>query len=184
MRYEALVSEVMIKDVKTVPLGTSVREAAQIMEKYDIGSVIVMGERAIKGIVTSEDIVFKYVAKQMGERVEDIMTREVIGIEPNKTIEEAARLMAKNKIKRLPVIDAGKLVGIITASDLMRVQPGLYEILLERLKIRRPAFAEPTKGAQFFQCEICGNYSDEVEEIDGVWICPECEEFRSRRRGI
>ncbi|MEM7813583.1 MAG: CBS domain-containing protein [Candidatus Aenigmatarchaeota archaeon] len=181
MRFEAYVRDVMNTDVKTVDVTDSVQKAAQLMAQFRIGSVVVVGDKRIKGIVTAEDIVYKYVAQRRGERVSDIMTRDPITITPEKTLKEASELMAKNKIKKLPVQEAGRLVGIITASDIVKVEPALSEILKEQLKILRPGAPPEAVGAQMFQCEVCGNYSDEVQEIDGVWICPGCEEMRAKR---
>ena len=181
MRFEAYVKDVMNTDVKTVDIGDSIQKAAQLMAQFRIGSVVVMGASNIKGIVTSEDIVYKYVAKGQGKTVSEIMTRDPITITPEKTLKQASELMAKNKIKKLPVVENGRLVGIITASDIVKVEPTLSEILREQLKILRPGAPPEPVGAQVFQCEVCGNYSDEVQEIDGVWICPGCEEMREKR---
>lgn len=180
MKYEAYVRDVMNTNVKTVDITDSIQKAAQIMQQFRIGSVIVTGDKNIKGIVTAEDIVYKYVARDEGETVSDIMTRDPITITPDKRLGDAAELMAEKKIKKLPVLENGRIVGIVTASDIVKIEPALHEILLEQLKITRPGSPEPPAGGMF-QCEMCGNYSDEVQEIDGVWICPDCEEMREKR---
>lgn len=181
MRYEATIREVMNTEVKTVDITDSIQKAAQIMAAFRIGSVIVMGDRNIKGIVTAEDIVYKHVARGQGRTAADIMTRDPITISADKKIEDASRIMTEKKIKKLPVVENGKIIGIVTASDIVRIEPALHEILLEQLKITRPGAPELPHGAQMFQCEMCGNYSDEVQEIDGVWICLGCEEMREKR---
>lgn len=178
MKLNVLVGEVMKKDVKKVNIEDNVEKAAKMMKKYHIGSVVVMGEKNVKGIVTTEDIVYRYVAGKRGNKVSDVMTRDLITISPNRTIEEAARLMADKKVKKLLVFEKERLVGIITSTDILNIEPALYEILLERIKIRRPGIRAPSAGAQFMQCEVCGNYSDDIKEMDGVWICDECEGMR------
>jgi len=181
MKFKALVKEVMSPDVRTVDISDAIKKAAKVMADHRIGSVIVTGDKNICGIVTAEDIVYKHVALGRGEKVSDIMTRDPITIEPTKTIEEASQIMASKKIKKLPVVENGHMVGIITASDIVRVEPAMYETLLEHLKILRSGSAMPQVGPQMLQCEMCGNYSDDVSEIDGVWICGECEEMREKR---
>lgn len=177
MKYQALVKDVMNEEVRSVDMEDPVSKVAQIMRQFRIGSVIVMGGKHIKGIITAEDIVYKYVAEKRGEKASDIMTRDPITIEPGKTLEEAARLMTEKKIKKLPVMEAGRVVGIITASDIVKVEPALHDVLLEQLKITSPGAIGTPRGSGMAQCEVCGNYSDEVEEIDGVWTCHECEEL-------
>ncbi len=181
MKYQAFVKDIMNSEVKTVDIDDPVSKAATMMRQFRIGSVLVMGGKHIKGIVTAEDIVYKYVAEKRGEKVSEIMTRDPISIEPSKKLEEAARIMTEKKIKKLPVVEGGRLVGILTASDIVKVEPALHDVLLEQLKITSPGAPEPPRGSQMSQCEVCGNYSDEVEEVDGVWTCNECEGLTKQR---
>ena len=74
MRFNILVREIMVKDVKTASLDDTVKKAAEIMKNNRIGSVVVMGEKNIKGILTTRDIVYKYVAENSGGLVKDIKT--------------------------------------------------------------------------------------------------------------
>ncbi len=177
MRFEALVGEVMNSNVRTVSMDTKIDEAAKIMRDSRIGSVIVTGEKNIKGILTMSDIVYKHVAEGRGDVVSDIMSINIISVEPTSTIEDAARLMVEKKIEKLPVFDKGRLVGIITSNDVLRVEPALLEILIERMKMGLTA-KEPANGEDVLlgegQCEVCSNYTDDVEEINGVWTCSHC----------
>lgn len=135
-----LVKEAMNKQVKTISPSSSVREAAQIMNKYRIGSLIVIaGSGQIVGIATERDVLVDVVAEGKSSddvKVEDIMTKDVITISPDKTLEEAADVMNDNKIKKLPVIDNGTLVGIITATDLITYEEKLVEKVADLLSIR------------------------------------------------
>lgn len=176
MRYKVLVKEVMKTDVKKLDINDPVEKAAKMMKTFNISSVVVFSGNDVKGIITSEDIVYKYVAERKGQRVSDIMSEKLLSIPSNKTIEDAARIMSEKMVKKLLVMENDKLVGIITTTDILKIEPALYEILLERMKIRGSAFREPSKAP--VQCEICGNYSDDVVEIDGVWVCSECEELK------
>src|SRR3989338_1384481 len=99
MKLNVLVGEVMVKELKTITSDYDIKEAAKIMKKERVGSLIVMSGGNISGILTAQDIVHKHVAEGKGRQVKDIMTHEVITIDPKKTIEEAARIMANNKIE-------------------------------------------------------------------------------------
>lgn len=126
-----LVKEAMKKDVKTIRPSDTVKDAAVLMNENRIGSlVVVSGTGAVTGIVTERDILIDVVAtgkNAVDVKVEDIMTKELITISPEKSLEDAADLMTKNKIKKLPVIEGGKLVGIITATDLICYEKRLIE---------------------------------------------------------
>lgn len=182
MKYTVLIKDIMNKDVKTVSIEDSIQKAAQTMKKNHIGSVIIMGEKNVKGILTAEDIVYKHVAAGEGKLVTDIMARDVVYITPEKTMEDASKLMIEKHVKKLPVLLQGNLVGIVTATDIMKIAPTLYTVLLEQLKIGKPEFGENPKGNQFVECEICGNFVDDVDEIDGVWICSDCNELTKSKK--
>lgn len=136
-----LVAEVMNKDVKVVEPSVSVREAARIMNKFRIGSLLVAKDNKLVGIVTERDILSKVVAEDKSSNktlVDDIMTKTVITISPNTTLEDAASVMTKYKIKKLPVLQNEQIVGIITATDLIAYEHKLIEKIAMLLLIRRP----------------------------------------------
>jgi len=126
-----LVVEAMNKDVKTIRPDATVKDAVKIMNQHRIGSlVVVKGTGEVLGIVTERDILNDVVAegKDSSEvRVEDIMSDEIVTIDPRRSLEEAADLMVEKEIKKLPVVQSGKLVGIITASDLIKYERSLIE---------------------------------------------------------
>lgn len=174
MKFQANVRDVMVTDLKAVDIDDSVQKAAQTMRNHRTGSVLVFGEKHLRGILTAEDIVYKHVAEGQGQKVSDIMTRDPLTITPDKTIEDASRLMSSKRVKKLPVMEGNKVVGIITASDIIRIEPALYEVLLEAMKIGGKAFRSEASGNAMVECEVCGNYTDDVREIEGVWTCSEC----------
>ncbi len=175
MKFQATIREVMKKDVKCISPLASIKKAAQLMKRYKIGSLVVKKGKKVVGIVTSSDIVYKYVAsKKRKRRVKEIMSTHLIKISPNKTIEDAARLMVEKNIEKILVFEKGKLIGIITANDILKVEPALIEVLLERMKISGKSYEEAEP--EFGECENCGNYSDDLEEVNGVWLCEECRE--------
>ena len=179
MKLRARVRDVMRRQIKTIKDTASIKEAARIMKKNRIGSVVVVKktkkDTKIVGIVTKTDIVYKHVAEGK-KRLRDIMSKRLIKISPEKTLEEAARLMNENKIEKLLVFDKGKPVGIISITDILRVEPELYEILIEKLRQTLPTIKE--NEPLFGICESCGNYSDALIEVNGIYVCPKCAEER------
>ncbi len=124
------VHKAMTKQIKTIEPTRSIRFAAQVMVKYDIGSLAVVDSFELVGIITERDILKAFAeGKNPETEVRKIMTKKVITIGPDATIEEAAKLMVKNKIKRLPVCQDNKCMGIITATDIMRHEDKLTEYL-------------------------------------------------------
>lgn len=95
----------------------SVKEAARIMSNRNIGSLIVLKDNKIAGIITERDIMKN--VSCLGKKISSIMSKNVVTIDHNESLENAALIMTERKIKRLPIVDGGKLVGIITATDIV-----------------------------------------------------------------
>ena len=135
-----IVKEIMQKDVeKTVP-DTTISEAAKKMKEKDVGYLLVVDGAKLIGIITEEDIVEKVVSEGKAPEditINDIMVKEVIHIESGKSIEEAAQLMTENGIKKLPVVENKKLLGIVTAKDMIAAEPKMMEQLGELLIFAR-----------------------------------------------
>jgi CBS domain-containing protein len=140
--------DIMTKDVIAVTAETTIRELAEIMTRHRIGSVPVVDDKgALIGIVTESDLIeqdknfhiptvislfdwviylesekkFEKELKRMtGQTVGDIYTKEAMTVEPQTTISEIADIMCDKRIHSLPVVDAGKLVGIVSRIDLIR----------------------------------------------------------------
>lgn len=111
---------IMTKDVAVVSPETSIEEAAKIMQDLNIGSVPVVENSKVKGIVTDRDIVIRCIAEKKNPtiQVSKIMTTGLVYGLPHMNVLEAADLMAQHQVRRLPVVDKGKLVGIISIGDL------------------------------------------------------------------
>ncbi|MFD0587374.1 CBS domain-containing protein [Paenibacillus sp. GCM10027627] len=117
------VRELMSTHCKTVTLQDNVYEIALLMAQYDIGFVLVVdGDDSSKliGVVTDRDLVIRgYASKRPGScPVSDVMSDSLVTVSPDEDAEEAADLMASHQIRRLPVVENGKLVGVITLGDL------------------------------------------------------------------
>lgn len=110
------VSEVMSK-VVVIDDKVYVRDAVRIMSDKNIGSLIVISDGSIKGIITERDVL-KNINK-VNNKLSSIMSKRVITIEADADVKDAVKLMVQNKIKRIPVLDKGKLVGLVSVTDLI-----------------------------------------------------------------
>ena len=133
-----LVRDIMAKNVKTVRTDDSAHDAVVKMNKFDVGSVIVTNNNRPVGIITSKNILSRIVEPRLDAstvRAKDIMSSPLITIEPDTSIEDAAKLMAKKKIKQLVIMDKDKIQGILSTSDIVKANPTQLGILQELLKI-------------------------------------------------
>jgi len=118
-----LVRDIMQSQVVTVTPQTAARDALRLLRSRGIRHLVVLNADEVVGIVSDRDV--KQVAAQP-ERfndwvVDDVMSGAVITVDPSTAVEDAARLMLKERISALPVTEAGKLVGIVTETDVMRL---------------------------------------------------------------
>jgi CBS domain-containing protein len=110
------VKDVMNKAI-VIDHDVDLKEAAKIMSDRNIGSLIVLKDNKISGILTERDIIKNI--SSLGKNINAIMSKNVFTVDHNESLENAAILMKENKIKRLPVVDNARLVGIITATDII-----------------------------------------------------------------
>jgi CBS domain-containing protein len=113
-----IASAIMTRKVFTIRSEASVQEVAQLLSGEHIsGAPVVDAEGMIIGIVTEADIIGK--VDREGLRVADIMSRQIIAVEEDTPVAEIAKLLAEHKIKRVPVLRDGKLVGIVSRADIV-----------------------------------------------------------------
>ena len=116
------VSEIMTRDPKTAQLDSTLEEIATLMKDEDVGAIpIVDDEDELVGIVTDRDIIVRCVAdgKEASDTtVEDILSEDLTTIQPDDDVEQAARLMAEKQIRRLPVVQDGELIGMVSIGDI------------------------------------------------------------------
>ncbi|HLJ34157.1 MAG TPA: CBS domain-containing protein [Ktedonobacteraceae bacterium] len=135
--------EVMTTKVITVTEQQTKQQAARLLSKHRIsGLPVVNGENVVVGVVTEYDVISKE-----GKTVGEIMTRGVISITPDTELEEVRHILVNERIKRLPVLDQGRLMGIVSRADLVREE------------------------ARHWICPVCGEviHSEEPPEL-----CPRC----------
>jgi CBS domain-containing protein len=132
-----IVRDIMSKDVKVVRLDTTMKEVVATMNKFGIGSLIVVqGQRPV-GIITERDVLTRQVEPNLPPETltaRHVMTSPIVTINEEASIEEAARLMAKKRAKRLPVMNNGKLVGMLTYTDIVFKVPAMLSTLEELVR--------------------------------------------------
>ena len=113
--------DVMRKPVVTVVPGASLTAAAQLMEKAGVGTLLVVDHGRLTGIVTDRDVVVRGLAAGLPSdaRVDGVMTTDPVTVDVNDDINDATRALAEKKFRRLPVMEAGSVVGILSADDLL-----------------------------------------------------------------
>ena len=118
------VADVMTKDPKTLDEGASVVAAAKIMRDADVGTVIVTKNDEVRGIVTDRDIVVRAVAddRDMAEvTLAEVCSPKVAVTAPDEPIDKALRTMEQENVRRLPVVEGGRAVGLVSLGDLSEV---------------------------------------------------------------
>jgi CBS domain-containing protein len=122
--------DLMTKRIVTIEMDDTLKDAADIMVNKRIGSAIVTDDGKVVGILTEHDFVKAFTTGDgNGKLVKDIMSRPVISIDRTGSIFEACELMKKNQIKKLVVMEEGKLLGVITTTDLAEIPLGISESL-------------------------------------------------------
>jgi len=124
----------MRRSLVTISDDASMYEAAKVMTDARVGGLLVTdAKKKIYAMMTDDDIVRKAVAtKKMDLKVKDIASKPLIGVAASADINEAAKLMGQKNIKRLAVFDAGKIVGIMSERDIVRISPSLYDLIAEK----------------------------------------------------
>ncbi|MGV8151393.1 MAG: cyclic nucleotide-binding/CBS domain-containing protein [Candidatus Woesearchaeota archaeon] len=117
----------------------SLKEAATLMTDTNVNSLLIVeGDKAI-GILTDEDLVRKVIAKGIDSKktkVSDIMETDLVSIEPGRDMYDALQLMRNHNIRQLPVIEKKKLIGFLTAKDILKIQPELFDLFIEKYELK------------------------------------------------
>lgn len=115
------IRDVMTSNPRTIEPSTSVQEAARFMRDEDVGPMPIVENGSVTGILTDRDIVLRVVAEgkdPSSTTAGEIASRDLVTIDPEQTLDEALRLMAKHQVRRLPVVEEdGRLVGIVAQAD-------------------------------------------------------------------
>lgn len=131
------VRDVMSKDVKVVRPDTLVKEVVATMNKFNIGSIIVVQSDRPVGIITERDILKRIVEPCLAPetlRAREVMSSPVVTIRDTVSIDEAAKIMVRKRLKKLLVMEENKLAGILTYTDIVAQVPNMLGILEELVR--------------------------------------------------
>jgi len=126
------VEDVMTMDVITMDENASVKEAADIMDKHEISCVIAARKGKAMGIITERDLLKRVIVEGKNAKktkIGEIMSSPLEVVAPDTSLEEALRLMLQKKIKKLPVVEKNRLLGLVSLTDIARCQPAIIKIL-------------------------------------------------------
>jgi CBS domain-containing protein len=115
------VRDAMTESPRSIGTSASVVEAARLMREQHIGSLPVTEDKRLVGMITDRDITTRVVAESAVPEttlVGDVYSRDLISVEPNNDLEEALQLMVRHQVRRLPVVENGRLVGVVAQADI------------------------------------------------------------------
>ncbi len=153
----------------------TIKDIAVKMKEERIGSIVIMENEEALGIVTDWDIVSNAVIKDIKPtmvKASDIM-QKLHTIEGEEGITEAARILRQHNIKRLGVVYKNRLVGIISASDVIAVTPDLVDVISEKAALMRGDVGRSAGNVSGY-CDECGEWSDLLQFDEGTFSCEEC----------
>ena len=187
MKIGVKVGDLMTRNFIFASPNTNLKKCAEIMVKKRVGSLIIKNANdSLAGILTEKDILYAIVKKSIKEldkiNAKDLMKTKVITIKPSLDISFALEKVKKDKVRRLPVVENGKIIGMLTLKDILKVEPSLYEMISETEKIREET--EKLKRSELSKfpnkqdlCEECGQ-EEILYDIDGQWVCEKCYDSR------
>ena len=130
------IEDVMVENVVSVPEKATVRKAAELMNKHEIGCLVVVKRGKPVGIVTETDMVRRVIlgsADPEETNVAEIMSGPIVVGNPQMDVDEATTIMRTRKIKKLPIVEKGRLVGLITTTDIVR-SPEVMKMMIRAIK--------------------------------------------------
>lgn len=173
---ELRVGDVMTKGVIYVRPNENIKRVAEIMKNNDIDSVIVIDKKHGLGMITDRDIISKIVAEGKNPNTvtaAEVMSSPLITVAPHIDIDAAAKIMRDKNIRRLVVKQGDNIIGILTEFDLVRIEPAMHVLISEHSKFDISDITTIT-GTVSGICEVCGNYSESLQPIEGRLICEDC----------
>ena len=175
MTTRVLVRDIMNSPVISASTEASIKDIARKMKEEKVGSIVIMDKEKTLGIVTDWDIVSNAVVKDVKPsmlKASDIM-QQLHTIEGEEGVTEAARILRKHNIKRLGVVYKNRLVGIISASDVIAVTPDLVDVISEKSALIRGETGRSMGNVSGY-CDECGEWSDLLQYEEGTFTCEEC----------
>jgi CBS domain-containing protein len=183
MKIGVKVGDIMTRNFVSAKPDILVLDAVKLMVKKRVGSLLLVEEDVLKGILTEKDIMWALSKKSKKDLEKipaiNICAKKLITIKPSADVYDAMKLMRKKKFRRLPVTIKKKVIGFLTLKDILRIQPELFEISQQgyRIKEQEEKLKRKHAGEPFREgiCEECGNH-DILYKEDNRLICESCRD--------
>ncbi len=182
---EVSVAEVMNKAVITMDINSDIPAIAKEMINRDAGSVIITENGKAMGIITERDLVKGIITENRKPGDVDageILSTPLLTVNPATSIIEAAKLMLRANVKRLPVMENGTIIGVISNTDILMITPSLSTILKDLIDMNREALFSTTSIEEVSEepatgiCESCSYHSPDLKLVDGRYLCENCRQ--------
>lgn len=176
---EMSVKEVMTEKVITIDIEESALNAGKEMIKHNVGSIIVTKDGDAMGIITERDMVREIIIKNKKPEkvsVSEIMSSPLITAKPSTNVIDASKQMVKANIRRLAVMEAGDIMGMITDRDILTIAPGLNTILASLIEMNREQSIIPAEELEGGVCQRCNSYVNDLIVVNGRPLCESCRD--------
>lgn len=192
MKSGIKVADVMTRKFISTSPTTSVIDCLRVMSRMNFGSLLIMQNKNLQGIVTDKDIIesISKNKKVMEKPIKIIMKKHLVTISPTKDLSEAILLMNKKGIKRLPVMVKKNIIGLVTEKDILKIKPGLFDITVqkkriqeEKDKINRIKTLNEFRAIKEGMCEECGAH-DMLYQVNDKAVCHICRGVVKKQKKI
>jgi signal-transduction protein with cAMP-binding, CBS, and nucleotidyltransferase domain len=179
MKTGIRIADAMTEKPIYVDSTTNLEECSKIMANNHVGSLLVKEKGVLTGVVTEQDIVRKAIAVGLDSKetpASNIMIEEMTTITTEKDIYDALVLMKKLNIRQLPVMEKERMVGLLTLKDILKIEPQLFDLLVEKFELREESRKPiqrniPSEGI----CQACGEYAEKMFAVKDSLLCGVCK---------
>ncbi|MBI2550258.1 CBS domain-containing protein [Candidatus Woesearchaeota archaeon] len=181
------VCDVMTRKPIAVMPETTIRECATVMKENNVSSLVVKEDDMLRGHITDDVLIRNVLAEGLdvdSTTAADVMLVKVATIEPKMDIYDALITMRDYETRQLPVVDrenSNKLVGLLTLKDILKIQPQLFDLLVDKIVLREEeqkltSSRYPVEGT----CDNCGQFFPKLYEVEGDFLCTKCSGSRKK----
>lgn len=175
-----LVKDVMSSPVLTIDFKKNARDAGKLMRKHRKGFLVITENNKPAGVLSESNLIEEVVNKNVRAdriKLKDLMHEPIIAVDPEDDILTASRKMKENNVHRLPVVSNGKLLGVLSLTDIAKTSPEMLDLLEYRIKMKERPFGIKEKTTLGI-CDSCDNYSEGLQLVEDQWLCEDCREER------
>jgi len=176
-----LIENIFNPNVEVIESNKTVLDAAKLMKEKKTRELIVVSKDEVTGILVDRDLTRRVIALNKDPaklKVSQVISKRLITATESDRVETVVRTMIKNDISRIPVIRGERLLGIITYREILKTWPAYVSLLEEEAGIKTDEEnaqeeSEPTLEGY---CSSCGNFSEELIQVNGAFLCRDCRE--------